>query len=356
MVIKMIEGLLLVIEYDKTKYPHLNNDGNSKEICSKYYKKVVDSRNKLRQISHAIDPTDCRFYLISNPELNTAILNISNEIAFVISSFVEYLVIPQTTNMRSGYFEIVKENVEDGLIKEPCISSTLINYILYSILPYSTIKEYNPLDVADIQAESKEAYEVVVSNEHFEVIPKIMFTDIELQEQLSFRNIPLTKDACCEWRLFLRKLINSLIVSLPDKELDSLNYLQMIQQLQLQTWIIRGIEMDKEHKTRNALIWIISGGTDWLEKREIEQCDIELGFKILLGEDGKEYYSSLLSIINEDKNIDCDVRYARQFFLEHDLLISINLLYKFEKGVEYILTSQDILGWIEERLNMFAQL
>ena len=363
--------------YDTEKYPDLASRQLSqlkkKEAADQFYQTALETKRRLVMSSKAIDPTDRRFYLLSNSEMLTAIQQICDEIGFVLSSFLEYLVLPQSGligPMRRGYFEISPYNITNGFIQSPVISDKMMDYVLYCFLPYESIKDYDVIDVADVQDHSVESYDVTVHDEVVRVEPQMLFTNSDLEARIrvskrckdllsSVSKSVLSNESCSVWRKFIKQMVHALQLFVPEGS-DSKQYTEVAQQLQTQTWIVRGVEMGRDEKVRNALLWIITAGTDWLEKREVDVYDLEFGVKIILGEIGKDYLNRILksakhsNVMSSDS--DPDLEQLRLQFLEDDLLIDVSVLRVAKQLLDSILSYPELLDWMDYRLNMFSQL
>lgn len=362
----------LLTEFPEVSSRYLSQH-KKKEAAEQFQRQAIQTKRRIALFSKAIDPTDRRFYLLSNSELLAAIQEVCDEIGFVLSSFIEYLVLPQSGEvgpMRRGYFEISRENIEEQFIKLPVVSDKMMNYVLCSILPYESIQEYDVIDVADVQDHLVEPYEVKVQDETIRVEPQMLFTNEELESKIrvskSCKNILssalqssreakatlLTKEACGLWRTFIKRLVHALQLFVPSGS-DMVQYREVARQLQNQTWIVRGVEMGRPEKLRNALVWIMSAGTDWLEKREIDPYDIEFAVSVLLGDIGKDYRNRILQ--SGKNGVVKDTEFLREYLIDNDLLIDLPTLKMLCRILDKIMSLPELLEWIDERLNMFAQ-
>ena len=313
---------LSYLVFDDQKYPHLSSLQPSasirKEECDKYYTRTLERKKQWANASKAINPIDQRFYLISNSEMLAAVQEIIDEIMFTIGCFVEYLILPQSKvigPMREGYFQICKENIADGYIREPSVGKEMVEYLLQKVLPYEPIcKDYEPEPVADIGPVLMEAYNVQIEGDTFRVEPMILFTNDSLEsvmtlskqtktilnnlgrstlsaESGSKQGSLLSKEGANSIRDFACRLVRAFRFYVSEGS-DTEVYLQFLSQLQSQTWIVRGVEMNREAKLRNALTWLITAGTDWLSKRDVDLYDISFAIRVLLGSSGTDYLES----------------------------------------------------------------
>ena len=336
------------------------------EARDQFYQRAIQHKKQRLSLHQAIDPRETRFYLLTNSNMLQAIRSLVDEIAFTLSAFLDYLVLPQSGligPLRPGYFEISLENIEDGFVKPPTIHLVLFEYVLYSLLPYSSFLQYEAMDVADLLPKTIEAYDVIVDGDTHTVVPQSLFTDEELRQTIvrskelrqimKDRDLVITEDVYHEWRTFLKRVVRGLTLFVSPRATAE-TYLQTIRQLQVQTWIVRGIEMNREMKLRNAMFWIITAGTDWLEKRELDLYDISFAIQLLLGESGITYRGAIMT--QAKSKLPVAIEPLRVFALEQNLLASVQTLETLQRILNYILTQPELIGWIDERLNMFAQL
>ena len=140
---------------------------------------------------------------------------------------------------------------------------------------------------------------------------------------------------------------------------DTEVYLQFLSQLQSQTWIVRGVEMNREAKLRNALTWLITAGTDWLSKRDVDLYDISFAIRVLLGSSGTDYLNRVLTFpkvkLNDPSYIQ-SLQPLQQYYYKEHLIVPIFAVGYIQQAMDYLLSQPDIISWIDERLNMFAQL
>ena len=369
---------LSYLVFDDQKYPHLSSLQPSasirKEECEKYYTRTLERKKQWANASKAINPIDERFYLISNSEMLAAVQEIIDEIMFTIGCFVEYLILPQSKvigPMREGYFQICKENISDGYIREPSVGKEMVEYLLQKVLPYEPIcKDYEPEPVADIGPVPIEAYNVQVDGDTFRVEPMILFTNDSLESvmtlskqtktilnNLGIKSL-LSKEGANSIRDFACRLVRAFRFYVSEGS-DTEVYLQFLSQLQSQTWIVRGVEMNREAKLRNALTWLITAGTDWLSKRDVDLYDISFAIRVLLGSSGTDYLNRVLTSpkvkLNDPSYIQ-SLQPLQQYYYKEHLIVPIFAVGYIQQAMDYLLSQPDIISWIDERLNMFAQL
>jgi hypothetical protein len=369
---------LTYLVFDDQKYPHLSSLHSSasirREECEKYYTRNLERKRQWAHASKAINPIDPRFYLISNSEMLAALQEIIDEIMFTIGCFVEYLILPQskvTGPVRDGYFQICKENIIDGYIQSPSIGKEMVEYLLQKVLPYEPIcKDYEPESVADIGPIPIEKYDVQIEGDIFHIEPMIFFTDESLdsiitlskQTKTILRNIGivnlLSKEGANAIRDFACRLIRAFRFYVSEGS-NATIYLQFISQLQSQSWIVRGVEMDRDEKLQNALSWLITAGTDWLSKRDVDLYDVAFAIRVLLGSSGIDYLNRVLTFpkINlNDPHYVQSLQPLQQYYYKQHLIVPIFIVGYIQQAINYMLSQPDIISWIDERLNTFAQL
>ncbi len=369
---------LSYLVFDDQKYPHLSSLQSSasirKEECDKYYTRTLERKKQWANASKAINPIDQRFYLISNSAMLAGVQEPIDEVMFTIGCFVEYLILPQSKligPMREGYFQICKENITDGYIQNPSVGKEMVEYLLQKVLPYEPVcKDYEPEPVADIGPVLAEPYNVQIDGDTFRVEPMILFTDESLEsvmtlskqtktilQKLGISSL-LSKEGSNAIRDFACRLIRAFRFYVSEGS-DAEVYLQFLSQLQSQTWIVRGVEMNREAKLRNASTWLITAGTDWLSKRDVDLYDVAFAIRVLLGSSGTDYLNRVLTspkVKLNDPSYVQSLQPLQQYYYKEHLIVPIFAVGYIEQAMNYLLTQPDIISWIDERLNMFAQL
>ena len=342
------------------KYPNLNkqivSSMKSEELCNHFYKNINKILNDGESIDSTIDPNNTDgFYLSKHKNMKDIITNIYTEIMNTLIRFIDYLVIPK----RNNFYEITKDNVTDNNII-PLIKKRTINYILKYILPYNLIFSYDKMKVSDIAKDDIIPYETEKQGKKYYVSPKILFSNkqiynnilsynsegIKIIKSIDGNGIIIEDDACELLREFLTRFISAILTlsSVTDKITD----LEIsVNKLQQSTSIIRGIDMEYSFKIRNSLLWIISSGTDWLEKREIDEYDIMFAYNQIMNL--KKYVTFNKSDKSDKSDNELEIESWRKQLLENDLLISPDVLNK----LIFIYHELNKLN-IQDRINMFS--
>lgn len=327
--------------------------------------------------------------LKSQPMFQVCLDTLLSDICKCISIYYEYLLVPQLKlapfGVREGYFAAVEEKeefhssvflIKNRLIIGPFITGHLCEHILTNVLPLEKLLKYQKTNLVDCENFAGSLY----NHSNIENKLKTMMdpslkkcidlvckdADVNQSTYLSESCVKTIQDCLKRCFTFIAYSVKSpsekptMDLYLGEKPSEIKKRFNSIWPLYDAT----SPEMNKMLMISSCIFWICLGGTDWLEKTNVDIYDCLMSVRILIGE-----YSEAELIIKEaifnpiTKETEQTLEFKqitetmREAFNKAEVYPSTDMLKRLANCIYVIGQNEDCVKYCidENRFKMFSQ-
>lgn len=391
------------------KFPNLQKSSIDKmkkdELCSLLLEapRAVKKTKVVPKEVLFYDPTINGLFLSQNPGLKSFLDELVDEVLSTLLRFLDYLVLPQRAkcadknckcmeegcerqpiwglepgtvlfcdqhkqeksiyHVRKGYHSITSQSVKDKNIDYPTISLNMMKYILEYVLPFKHVFNIHKTNIFDMKSHTINPYSVTVEGITYQINLITVYTNEELvrllvnrktktlqyildinngkREIFGLGTLDLLRD-------FLGRVV-SLVLPVSKNPSEMRNTL-----IQSTTKVGYFRQIQNVPTSGKALLSIITSGTDWLEKRNMDIYDVLWGSLQLFGFQD-EYVYRWIDLPYDPSNNEL-MDYYRSLFIENNIIPDMVALQSFVTIIYQLYNNQEVNSRIKYREEMFSQL